>query len=148
MIAEAYKETLTRIDLSRSRFFTGSGLLSIAASCLNLVELDLSNATELRDAAMVGVARAGNLERLWLNRCKLVTDMGIGCVAVGCRKLKLISLKWCVGVADLGVDLIAIKCKDLRTLDLSYLPVSFLLSYSLLLLLFFFMMMMMLLLCW
>ncbi|CAK8574776.1 unnamed protein product [Lathyrus sativus] len=124
MIAEAYKETLTRIDLSRSRFFTGSGLLSITASCLNLVELDLSNATELRDAAMVGVARAGNLERLWLNRCKLVTDMGIGCVAVGCRKLKLISLKWCVGVADLGVDLIAIKCKDLRTLDLSYLPIT------------------------
>jgi F-box/leucine-rich repeat protein 2/20 len=97
----------------------------MAVCCVNLVELDLSNATELRDAAMVGVARAVNLEKLWLNRCKLVTDMGIGCIAVGCRKLKLISLKWCVGVADLGVDLIAIKCKQLSSMDLSYLPVSF-----------------------
>jgi F-box/leucine-rich repeat protein 2/20 len=125
MIAGAYNKTLRRIDLSRSRFFTGNGILNMAVSCVNLVELDLSNATELRDAAMVGVARAVNLEKLWLNRCKLVTDMGIGCIAVGCRKLKLISLKWCVGVADLGVDLIAIKCKQLSSMDLSYLPVSF-----------------------
>lgn len=124
LIARAYRDTLRRVDLSRSRFFTGTGVLNLAVNCLNLVELDLSNATELRDAAMVGVARAGNLEKLWLNRCKMVTDMGIGCVAVGCRKLKLISLKWCVGVADLGVDLIAIKCKELRSMDLSYLPIT------------------------
>ncbi|KAK2432585.1 F-box/LRR-repeat protein [Trifolium repens] len=124
MIAGAYNKTLRRIDLSRSRFFTGNGILNMAVCCVNLVELDLSNATELRDAAMVGVARAVNLEKLWLNRCKLVTDMGIGCIAVGCRKLKLISLKWCVGVADLGVDLIAIKCKQLSSMDLSYLPIT------------------------
>ncbi|XP_045829246.1 F-box/LRR-repeat protein 3-like [Trifolium pratense] len=124
LIAGAYKNTLRRIDLSRSRFFTWNGILNVAVNCVNLVELDLSNATELRDAAMVGVARAVNLEKLWLNRCKLVTDMGIGCIAVGCRKLKLISLKWCVGVADLGVDLIAIKCKQLSSMDLSYLPIT------------------------
>ena len=60
----------------------------------------------------------------------MISDMGIGCIAVGCRKLKLISLKWCLGVGDLGVDLIAVKCKELRCLDLSYLPVSFLLDIS------------------
>lgn len=127
LVAGAYQETLRRVDLSRSRFFTGNGVLSLAASCRNLVELDLSNATELRDAAAAAVARGANLRKLWLNRCKMITDMGIGCIAVGCRKLRLISLKWCVGVGDLGVDLIAIKCKELHTLDLSYLPVSFLL---------------------
>ncbi|KAE9610829.1 putative F-box domain, leucine-rich repeat domain, L domain-containing protein [Lupinus albus] len=76
------------------------------------------------DGAVAAVARANNLEKLWLGRCKLVTDMGIGCVAVGCRKLRLICLKWCVGVGDLGVELVAIKCKELRTLDLSYLPIT------------------------
>ncbi|KAJ1419272.1 Leucine-rich repeat [Sesbania bispinosa] len=124
LVARAYQETLQRVDLSRSRFFTGNGLLSLAVSCRNLVELDLSNATELRDAAAAAVARAVNLRKLWLNRCKLITDMGIGCIAVGCRKLRLICLKWCVGVGDLGVDLVAIKCKELRTLDLSYLPIT------------------------
>ena len=78
----------------------------------------------MRDAAAAAVARARNLEKLWMARCKLVTDMGIGCIAVGCRKLRLICLKWCVGVGDLGVELVAIKCKELRSLDLSYLPVS------------------------
>ncbi|XP_061375828.1 F-box/LRR-repeat protein 3 isoform X1 [Gastrolobium bilobum] len=124
LLAGAYRDTLRRLDLSRSKFFTGSGLLGLGLSCCNLVELDLSNATELRDAAAAAVAKASNLEKLWLARCKYITDMGIGCIAVGCRKLKLISLKWCLGVGDLGVDLLAIKCKELRSLDLSYLPIT------------------------
>lgn len=85
--------------------------------------MDLSNATELRDSAAAAIARAENLERLSLARCKGITDMGIGCIAVGCRKLRFINLKWCLGVGDLGVGLIAVKCKEIRSLDLSYLPV-------------------------
>lgn len=94
------------------------------ANCGNLVEIDLSNATDLGDAAAKAVAEAKNLEKLWLGRCKMVTDMGIGCIAVGCKKLKLLSLKWCVGVGDLGVGLVAVKCKEIRSLDLSYLPIT------------------------
>lgn len=93
-------------------------------NCKNLVEIDLSNATELRDSAAAALAEAKNLERLWLGRCKLITDMGVGCIAVGCRKLELISLKWCLGVGDLGVELLALKCKYLKSLDLSYLPIT------------------------
>ncbi|KAF7819962.1 F-box/LRR-repeat protein 3 [Senna tora] len=48
----AYKFSLQRIDLSRSKFFSGDGFLSLAINCGNLVELDLSNATELGDAAV------------------------------------------------------------------------------------------------
>ncbi|CAI0424032.1 unnamed protein product [Linum tenue] len=106
-------DSLRSIDLSRSRFFSYSGLLSLVLNCRNLVEIDLSNATQLRDAAASAVAEAKNLEKLWLGRCKLITDMGVGCIAVGCKKLN-----------DLGVELIAVKCKELRSLDLSYLPVT------------------------
>jgi len=77
----------------------------------------------MRDADAAVVAEARSLERLKLGRCKMLTDMGIGCIAVGCKKLNTVSLKWCVGVGDLGVGLLAVKCKDIRTLDLSYLPV-------------------------
>ncbi|KAJ7961144.1 F-box/LRR-repeat protein 3 [Quillaja saponaria] len=124
VIANACKSTLRGIDLSRSKCFSGNGLLRLAINCKNLVELDLSNATELKDREAAAVAQAKNLERLWLGRCKLITDLGIGCIAVGCRKLRLISLKWCVSVSDLGVNLIAIKCKEIHTLDLSYLPIT------------------------
>lgn len=123
VISNTCKDSLRSIDLSRSRFFSYNGLMSLALNCKNLVEMDLSNATELRDAAAAAVAEAKNLERLRLGRCKLITDMGIGCIAVGCKKLRLISLKWCLGVTDLGVELIALKCKEIRILDLSYLPV-------------------------
>ncbi|KAK4775915.1 hypothetical protein SAY87_023876 [Trapa incisa] len=123
-ISSSCGPVLRSIDLSRSRFFSGSGLSRMVAECRNLVEIDLSNATDLRDAGVAVLAAAKNLERLWLRRCKLITDMGVGCIAVGCRKLKLLSLKWCLGVGDLGVELVAVKCNDIRTLDLSYLPIS------------------------
>ncbi|XAR68752.1 hypothetical protein NMG60_11000110 [Bertholletia excelsa] len=115
---------LRSIDLSRSKFFTHVGLSNLVVNCSNLIEIDLSNAMDLKDSAAAAIAEAKNLEKLWLIRCKSITDMGIGCIAVGCRKLRLINLKWCLGIGDLGVDLIAVKCKDIRSLDLSYLPVT------------------------
>ncbi|KAL0375409.1 UNVERIFIED_CONTAM: F-box/LRR-repeat protein 3 [Sesamum radiatum] len=123
VISGSCKEMLRSINLSRSKFFSHVGLSNLALNCRNLVEIDLSNATELKDLAAAAIAEAKNLERLWLVRCKSITDIGIGCIAVGCRKLRLLSLKWCLGVGDLGVGLIAVKCKDMRSLDLSYLPV-------------------------
>ncbi|KAJ0235016.1 F-box/LRR-repeat protein 3 [Hirschfeldia incana] len=116
--------TLRSVDLSRSFSFSAAGLLRLAVKCVSLVEIDLSNATEMRDAGAAVVGEAKSLERLKLERCKKLTDMGIGCIAVGCRKLKSVSLKWCVGVGDLGVALLSLKCKDLRSLDLSYLPIT------------------------
>lgn len=123
VIASTCKSTIRSIDLSRSAFFSNSGLTSLTMNCKNLVEIDLSNATELGDIGAKALAQAKNLEKLSLARCKLITDMGVGCIAVGCRKLREISLKWCLGVGDLGVGLIAVKCKEIRSLDLSYLPV-------------------------
>lgn len=124
VISGSCKEMLRSINLSRSRFFSHVGLSNLVASCSNLVEIDLSNATELKDLAAAAIAEAKNLERLWLVRCKSITDIGIGCIAVGCRKLRFLSLKWCLGVGDLGVGLIAVKCRDIRSLDLSYLPIT------------------------
>ncbi|CAN4077016.1 unnamed protein product [Withania somnifera] len=124
VIASLCKEMLRSINLSKSKFFTHVGLSNLVMSCGNLVEIDLSNATELKDVGASALAEAKNLERLWLVRCKSITDIGLGCIAVGCRKLKLLSLRWCLGVGDLGVGLIAVKCKEIQSLDLSYLPIT------------------------
>ncbi|KAL4296826.1 hypothetical protein GQ457_12G030290 [Hibiscus cannabinus] len=123
-LSSTWKATLRSINLSRSRFFTNAGLSSLFINCSGLVEVDLCNATHLTDLAASAIAEAKNLERLSLARCKLITDMGIGCIAVGCRKLKSLCLKWCLRVGDLGVQLIALKCKQIRSLDLSYLPIT------------------------
>ncbi|KAM7259596.1 hypothetical protein ACFE04_015337 [Oxalis oulophora] len=116
--------TLHSINLSKSKFYTTKGLSSLVTNCANLKELDLSNGVNLGDVAASVIGQARNLEKLWLSRCKLVTDIGIGCVAVGCRKLKLLCLRWCLCVGDLGVGLVALKCKEIQSLDFSYLPIT------------------------
>ncbi|RWW61036.1 hypothetical protein BHE74_00031920, partial [Ensete ventricosum] len=120
----ALRSSLRSIDLSRSRGFSQAGVGNLAVNCAALVEINLSNATDLSDAAAAAIGRARNLERLWLARCKMMVDMGIGCIAVGCQKLRLLCLKWCLGISDLGFGLVAVKCKRLRCLDLSFMPIT------------------------
>ncbi|KAL2928017.1 F-box/LRR-repeat protein 3, partial [Bienertia sinuspersici] len=122
--ASSLGSSLLSLKLTSCKFVTGLGVSDLVSKCPNLVELDLSNATELSDSAAAAIAGAKNLERLLMVRCKRVSDMGIGCIAVGCQNLKRISLKWCLRVTDLGVGLLALKCKDLHSLDLSYVPIT------------------------
>lgn len=123
LISRSLASTLRSVDLSRSGGFTIKGLESLVLGCAKLVEMDLSNRSEFgdREAAVVGKAR--NLERLEMGRWRGVTDLGVGCVAVGCGKLRGLGLRGCVNVTDLGVGLVALKCPALRRLDVSYLPV-------------------------
>ncbi|KAK8950398.1 F-box/LRR-repeat protein 3 [Platanthera guangdongensis] len=122
--AAAAGPSLLSINLSSSRSFSHSGLGALAAICVSLVEINLSNMIDLNDASAAAIGRARNLEKLWMARCKLVTDMGIGCIAVGCRKLRLLCLKWCLGLTDLGLGLMAVKCREVRNLDLSFTMVT------------------------
>ena len=124
-VSHAWSSSLKSINLSGSKsFFTHVGLSSLALKCSNLVEIDLSNRKDLTDSAAKAIAEATNLERLCLARCKSITDMGVGCIAVKCTKLRSVGLRWCIAVSDFGVGLIAIKCKEIQSLDLSYLPVK------------------------
>ncbi|KAK9086052.1 hypothetical protein Sjap_026463 [Stephania japonica] len=123
VISNVYMSCLRSIDLSRSSFFSHTGLSNLVLNCQFLVEIDLSSA-KLMDSGALAISKASNLEKLWLESCKLITDVGIGYIADGCRKLKLIDLSWCLGVGDLGVGLIAFKCKEIRSLDLSYMEIT------------------------
>ncbi|GLJ15214.1 hypothetical protein SUGI_0248700 [Cryptomeria japonica] len=123
-VARIIGNHLLSINLSNLRTFTHLGIAQLVESCQSLVEVDLSNCTEFTDYAAEAIAHAQNLQSLKLVKCKQISDMGLGCIAVGCRKLHTLSLKWCVGVTDLGVQLVAVKCKELRNLDISYLQIT------------------------
>ncbi|KAI3974704.1 hypothetical protein MKX01_004433 [Papaver californicum] len=116
---------LKSINFSSSKFFTHLGVSRLVSNnCLTLTEIDLSNGISLNDSTASVISEAKNLEKLWLSRCVLISDMGIGCIAVGCKKLKLLDLKWCFSLSDLGVGLVAAKCKQLQSLDISYVPIT------------------------
>jgi len=117
---------LVSINLSKLWIFTHLGLLELVKICQSLIEIDLSNCTEITDYAVESTAQARKLQSLKLVKCKQITDMGLGCIAMGCSKLQTLSLRWCVGITDLGVELVAVKFKELL-LSLSYiLPGCFL----------------------
>ncbi|KAA8543691.1 hypothetical protein F0562_021563 [Nyssa sinensis] len=123
-ISDSYKTTLQSIDLSCSRFFTSWGLTNLATNCSSLAEINLSDATWLTDCDVAAIAGAKNLEKLWLARCKLISDIGVGCIAAMCKKLRFICLESCLRISDLGVCLIANKCEEIRCLNLSYLRIT------------------------
>ncbi|KAK4801715.1 hypothetical protein SAY86_022202 [Trapa natans] len=85
-ISSSCGSVLRYINLSRSRFFSGTGLSRMVAECRNLVEIDLSNATDLRDAGVAALAAARNLEQLWLRRVELV--------AVKCNDIRTLDLSY------------------------------------------------------
>ncbi|KAJ4807511.1 F-box/LRR-repeat protein 3 [Rhynchospora pubera] len=119
-IASLLGPSLRSINLSGSRSYSHRGIESLANKCFNLEEIDVSNGVELTDEAAAAIGRMSKVERVRMGRCKKVTDLGIGCIAVCCPNLKLLCLKGCVGVTDLGVALIAVKCRKLRSLDVSF----------------------------
>ncbi|KAK9093517.1 hypothetical protein Syun_028428 [Stephania yunnanensis] len=124
VISNAYMSCLRSIDLSGSRFRSHIGLSNLVVNCQYLVEIDLSNVRKLTDLGALAISKASNLEKLRLAACRLITDVGIGYIADGCRKLKLIDLRWCLGVGDLGVGLIAVKCEEICSLYLSYVNIT------------------------
>ncbi|KAK1283849.1 hypothetical protein QJS10_CPB21g01471 [Acorus calamus] len=110
---------------SRSVGISRYGVAGLVDRCRNLVEIDLSDAAGVDDAAVAVIGRGcANLEALRLSRCVGVTDIGVAWVAVGCRRLKRLCLRWCVKVTDLGVGLVAAKCDEIRSLDLSYVQIT------------------------
>lgn len=119
-IASLLGSSLRSINLSGSGSYSHKGVQCLANKCLNLEEIDVSNWVELTDEVAAAIGRMGRLARVTMGRCKKVTDLGIGCIAVGCPNLRFLCLKGCVGVSDLGVALIAVKCRKLKSLDVSF----------------------------
>uniref|UniRef100_A0A2N9F6R5 Uncharacterized protein n=1 Tax=Fagus sylvatica TaxID=28930 RepID=A0A2N9F6R5_FAGSY len=73
------RSSLCLINLSRSRLFTHNGLSNLVANCTKLVEIDLSNWTELTNTATMAIVKAKNLEMWFVQyiekvRVKLITQ--------------------------------------------------------------------------
>uniref|UniRef100_A0A0D6R0Q3 Uncharacterized protein n=1 Tax=Araucaria cunninghamii TaxID=56994 RepID=A0A0D6R0Q3_ARACU len=123
-VARLAGDRLRSINMCKLGGFGHAGLASLARGCENLVEVDLSNCGRIGDKEAAAISQAVNLQSLKLVKCRQISDLGLGCIAVRCSKLVYLSLKWCVGVSDLGIELVAVKCKDLRFLDVSYLQIT------------------------
>ncbi|EFJ37627.1 hypothetical protein SELMODRAFT_437235 [Selaginella moellendorffii] len=125
LVGQIAGNRLASINLSRVGGFTSAGLGLLARSCCaSLTDVDLSYCSNLKDSDVLALAQISNLQALRLTGCHSITDIGLGCLAAGCKMLKLLTLKGCLGITDIGIALVAVNCKQLRTLDLSYTEVT------------------------
>ncbi|KAJ0751471.1 putative leucine-rich repeat domain superfamily [Helianthus annuus] len=102
---------------------------TIANSCHDLEDLDLSKSFKLSDRSLYALAHGcQKLIKLNISGCSSFSDNALAYLSSYCRQLKAIgyncsqlqslNLGWCEEVGDAGVTSLAYGCHDLRALDL------------------------------
>ena len=74
-------------------------------------------------------AHIKTLKVLKLIGCRVVTDVGVVALSIGCEKLEVLKLKLCRGITDVSIVAMASHSRELRELDLSYTKVTFLFHF-------------------
>ena len=129
VVAVTARSRLQSLKLVKLHTFTDSGLLSLAKECSSLVEVDLSQCYQLSDLGIMAFAHIKTLKVLKLIGCRVVTDVGVVALSIGCEKLEVLKLKLCRGITDVSIVAMASHSRELRELDLSYTKVTFLFHF-------------------
>ena len=102
----------------KDKQITDAGARALAASCIFLTEIQLSN-THVTDVGVKALAKScSNLTRIGLNGCTQVTDAGVQALARHCEYLQNVELRN-TQVSDTGARALADCCDNLRQIDLN-----------------------------
>jgi len=89
----------------------------------HLHTLVIYNSRSISDALLISfeqeVSERGfcDLQKLCVDRCHLITDMGITAIASACRGLQYLSFKWCHRITDKALQAIGTGCSNLKYLN-------------------------------
>jgi Putative nucleotidyltransferase substrate binding domain/Putative nucleotidyltransferase DUF294/Leucine Rich repeat len=102
---------------------TTTGVTSLATSNPTLTHLSLRYCTDLKDKAIVALAKGcGDLVTLRLDSATKITDNALFAVASGCTNLATLRLFDCQEISDDGITAITKNCTDLASVDLCGCP--------------------------
>ena len=106
--------------LEQCYFVNDFDLIDIAASCRDLLSLDVSGCRRITDEGLQELAGyCKDLRFLNVNDCPTITDKSLHVLSSGCRDLHWLDLGGCRAVTSTGLEAISKHCRDLRTLHLS-----------------------------
>lgn len=89
---------------------------TLAQSCPNIEELNLSQCKKISDATCAALSNhCPKLQRLNLDSCPEITDLALKDISDGCPHLTHINLSWCELLTDNGVEALARGCPELRS---------------------------------
>nr|XP_043618554.1 F-box protein SKP2A-like [Erigeron canadensis] len=111
---------LEDLDLSKSFRLSDSSLYALAHGCPNLIKLNISGCSAFSDTALAYLTGFCRKLRI-LNLCgcvKAASDKALKAIGNNCSHLQSLNLGWCENVSDDGVMSLAYGCPNLRALDL------------------------------
>ncbi|KAD4386303.1 hypothetical protein R6Q59_009555 [Mikania micrantha] len=111
---------LEDLDLSKSFKLSDRSLYALAHGCQKLVKLNISGCSSFSDNALAYLSSCcRNLKILNLCGCvKAASDKTLKAIGYNCGQLQSLNLGWCEEVGDVGVMSLAYGCHELRALDL------------------------------
>ncbi|KAJ0578876.1 putative F-box domain, leucine-rich repeat domain superfamily, F-box-like domain superfamily [Helianthus annuus] len=111
---------LEDLDLSKSFKLSDRSLYALAHGCQKLIKLNISGCSSFSDDALAYLSSyCRQLKVLNLCGCvKAASDKALKAIGYNCSQLQSLNLGWCEEVGDAGVTSLAYGCHDLRALDL------------------------------
>lgn len=99
---------------NRSAGITDSGIYAIARGCLSLEMINIAYCNRISDHSFVSLSKCSKLNTIESRGCPLLTSSGLAAVAVGCKLLAKLDIKWCYNIDDAGMISLAQFSQNLR----------------------------------
>lgn len=99
---------------------TDSGILTIACGCPNLEMINIAYLKDITDSSLLSLSKCSRLNTFESRGCPLITSLGLAAIAVGCKQLIKLDIKWCHNINDVGMLPLAHFSQNLRQVDSRY----------------------------
>lgn len=93
---------------------TDSGIAAVAHRCTNLEMINIAYCKEITDYSLMALSKCYKLKILEARGCQLITSLGLAAIAMGCKELTKLDIKFCSKINDAGVLPIAQFSQNLR----------------------------------
>uniref|UniRef100_A0A915CQX8 F-box domain-containing protein n=1 Tax=Ditylenchus dipsaci TaxID=166011 RepID=A0A915CQX8_9BILA len=111
------KDVKTAVVESLARRCGDSAMRSFAAKCPNIERLSLNKCKLITDATCEFIGRyCHRLKELDLENCTAITDLTMKFISEGCKRLEELNISWCENITDRGIAYICRGSPNLHTL--------------------------------
>lgn len=80
--------------------------------------INIAYLKDITDSSLISLSKCSSLNTFESRGCHLITSLGLAAIAVGCRQLTKLDIKWCHNINDVGMLPLAHFSQNLRQVRL------------------------------
>jgi len=113
--------SLNTLNITECKSVGMEPIVTMGLCCPSLENLDLSQMTDLSDEGIISVIDGCGRQLVSLNltKCTNITDVAVAAIASHCGDLERLTLDGCHQIGDLGLQMLAADCPLLKDVDVS-----------------------------